>query len=179
MPAPIKLSHNISSIDLVRQFHETFKHPVAKSLTPGDAKIRRLRVFLLLEEVAEFAQACGVSCRLEVSPFIRTKVLESTNYGRETSVTPEPLCLATENVDMVEMADALGDIDYVCQGANLVFGIPGGLVMQDIHQSNMSKLGADGEPIYDEMGKVVKGPNYHKPNIQAVLDTFNPATELL
>lgn len=180
MPAAkLKLSHNVSTIDLVRQFHETFKHPVAKALTPGDAKLRRLRVALLAEELAEFAQAAGVSIRVEVSPFIVTKKLESTGYGREVHITPEALCLATENVDLVEMADALGDIDYVCQGANLVFGIPSGLVLANIHESNMGKLGADGEPIFDPMGKIVKGPNYTPPNIKAIFETFDPKRELL
>lgn len=71
--------------------------------------------------------------------------------------------------DLVEMADALGDLAYVIAGAALEFGIPLDRVLEEIHRSNMSKLGADGKPIYREDGKVMKGPNYTPPDIEGVL----------
>ena len=72
-------------------------------------------------------------------------------------------------VDLIETADALGDLKYVVEGAALVFGIPLEPVFMEIHRSNMSKLGTDGKPIYREDGKVLKGPNYTPPNVAAVL----------
>lgn len=171
------------SISLVRQFHETFSHPVAKKVTPGDAKLRRLRVKLLASELIEFAQAAGVPLELEVKPSLKPPALEDgethmNNMLGRLFVDPAPLCAQDEFADLVEMADALADIDYVCQGANLVFGFPSALVVQEVHRSNMSKLDADGKPIYDEDGKVVKGPNYFKPDIEALLHNFDPAAEL-
>lgn len=71
--------------------------------------------------------------------------------------------------DIVKIADALGDILYVTFGAAVVHGIDLGPIFEEIHRSNMSKLGEDGEPIYREDGKVLKGPNYFTPDIEAVL----------
>jgi predicted HAD superfamily Cof-like phosphohydrolase len=181
-PLP-KLSHYIPTIDLVRQFHEVYRLPIAKQLTAGDAKLRRLRVALIAEELCELAQALGVSLELEVKP-ARQEQSEAepkrvmNGMYRKTWIAPAELCYADEHVDMVEAADALGDLDYVVQGGNIVFGIPAGLVMYDIHVSNLSKLDENGQPIYDEHGKVVKGPNFKEPDIKAVLDTFDPSTEL-
>ena len=178
-PLP-KLSHYIPTIDLVRQFHTTFKHPVAKQLTAGDAALRRLRVKLIAEELAELAQALGVPLELEVKPVgLGTYGPEVMNgMKKSVFVAPAALCYSEANVDMVETADALADLDYVVQGANLVFGIPAGLVMYEVHTSNMSKLGEDGQPIFNADGKIMKGPNFKKPNIAEVLETFDPATEL-
>lgn len=76
---------------------------------------------------------------------------------------------AATNGDLVEVADALGDI--LC-GTIIEHGLQHKIeeVFDEIQRSNMSKLGADGEPIYREDGKVLKGPNYFKPNIQEILD---------
>lgn len=72
--------------------------------------------------------------------------------------------------DIVEIADALGDIAYVVYGAAISFGIDLDAVLTEIHRSNMSKLGEDGKPIYREDGKVLKGPNFFKPDLKKVLD---------
>ena len=64
-----------------------------------------------------------------------------------------------------EVADALTDILYVTYGAGTAFGIDLDKCFDEVHQSNMSKLGSDGKPIYNEIGKVMKGPNYFKPNL--------------
>lgn len=71
--------------------------------------------------------------------------------------------------DIVEVADALGDIAYVVYGAALAFGIDLDAVVDEIHRSNMSKLGGDGKPIYRHDLKVLKGPDYFRPDIAAVL----------
>ena len=71
--------------------------------------------------------------------------------------------------DMVAIADALGDLDYVVQGAFLEWGIPELDTVREIHRSNMTKLGADGKPIYKDSGKVAKGPNFEEPDLEGVL----------
>ncbi len=79
---------------------------------------------------------------------------------------------ACKNKDMVEVADALGDMLYILCGTIIQHGMQDIIseVFEEIQSSNMSKLGADGKPIYREDGKVLKGPNYFKPNIKAILD---------
>lgn len=80
---------------------------------------------------------------------------------------------AAQNGDMVEVADALGDMLYILCGTILEHGMQYKIeeVFEEIQRSNMSKLGADGRPIYREDGKVMKGPNYFKPNIQGILES--------
>ena len=78
---------------------------------------------------------------------------------------------AAKNNDLVEVADALGDMLYILCGTILSHGMQHKIeeVFEEIQRSNMSKLGADGEPIYREDGKVMKGPNYFKPDIAKIL----------
>ena len=79
---------------------------------------------------------------------------------------------AANNNDMVEVADALGDMLYILCGTIIEHGMQHKIdeIFSEIQNSNMSKLGADGNPIYREDGKVLKGPNYFKPNIKGVLE---------
>jgi len=79
---------------------------------------------------------------------------------------------AAENNDLVEVADALGDMLYILCGTILEHGMQYKIeeVFEEIQRSNMSKLGIDGRPIYREDGKVLKGPSYFKPDIRTILD---------
>ena len=79
---------------------------------------------------------------------------------------------AANNKDLVEVADALGDMLYILCGTIIEHGMQHKIeeVFNEIQKSNMSKLGADGIPIYREDGKVLKGPNYFRPDIQTILD---------
>ena len=72
---------------------------------------------------------------------------------------------AMKNNDLIEVADALTDILYVTYGAGHAFGIDLDKCFDEVQNSNMSKLGENGEPIYNESGKVMKGPNYFKPDL--------------
>ena len=72
---------------------------------------------------------------------------------------------AIKNNDLKEVADALTDILYVTYGAGHAFGIDLDKCFDEVQQSNMSKLGDDGKPIYNDKGKVMKGPNYFKPDL--------------
>lgn len=78
---------------------------------------------------------------------------------------------AVQNNDIVEIADALGDMLYILCGTILEHGLQYKIeeVFDEIQRSNMSKLGEDGKPIYREDGKVMKGPNYFKPNFEEIL----------
>ena len=77
----------------------------------------------------------------------------------------EELKEAMENKDLLEVADALTDILYVTYGAGHAFGIDLDKCFEEVQSSNMSKLGEDGRPIYNESGKVMKGPKYFKPDL--------------
>jgi predicted HAD superfamily Cof-like phosphohydrolase len=79
---------------------------------------------------------------------------------------------AAKNNDLVEVADALGDMLYILCGTIIEHGMQYKIeeVFNEIQRSNMSKLGEDGKPIYREDGKVLKGPNYFKPNITEILE---------
>ena len=72
---------------------------------------------------------------------------------------------AMSNNDLLEVADALTDILYVTYGAGHAFGIDLDKCFDEVQNSNMSKLGENGEPIFNESGKVMKGPNYFKPDL--------------
>ncbi|MAZ28847.1 MAG: hypothetical protein CL868_17435 [Cytophagaceae bacterium] len=79
---------------------------------------------------------------------------------------------AANNNDLVEVADALGDMLYILCGTIIEHGMQHKIeqVFTEIQRSNMSKLGADGKPIYREDGKVLKGPNYFRPDIKKILE---------
>jgi len=79
---------------------------------------------------------------------------------------------AVQNNDLIEIADALGDMLYILCGTIIEHGLQHKIedVFDEIQRSNMSKLGADGKPIYREDGKVMKGPNYFKPDFNKILN---------
>ena len=77
---------------------------------------------------------------------------------------------AMNTKDLLEVADALTDILYVTYGAGHAFGIDLDKCFEEVQNSNMSKLGNDGKPIYNDAGKVMKGPNYFKPDLSKFLN---------
>ena len=81
----------------------------------------------------------------------------------------EELKDAVNKKDLKETVDALTDILYVAYGAGHAFGVNLDKCFEEVQNSNMSKLGVDGKPIYNENGKVMKGPNYFKPNLNQFL----------
>ena len=111
---------------------------------------------------------------LGVSQEMRADLGEAKNLLRFNLMDEEnkEYLEATSNNDLVEVADALGDMLYILRGTILEHGMQHKIeeVFTEIQRSNMSKLGADGKPIYREDGKVLKGPNYFKPNIEVVLN---------
>ena len=101
---------------------------------------------------------------------VKTKPSFSTdkiNYLRYDLIKEEleELKVAMENKDLLEVADALTDILYVTYGAGHAYGIDLDKCFEEVQSSNMSKLDENRNPIYNESGKVMKGPNYFKPNL--------------
>jgi predicted HAD superfamily Cof-like phosphohydrolase len=92
---------------------------------------------------------------------------EKTNKLRVDLIKEEleELTKAMDEKDLLEVADALTDILYVTYGAGHAFGINLDMCFDEVQNSNMSKLAEDGKPIYNEAGKVMKGPNYFKPDL--------------
>lgn len=78
--------------------------------------------------------------------------------------------VALANENLVDIADALTDILYVVYGAGHAFGIDLDACFAEVHRSNMSKLGPNGEPLYREDGKVLKGPDYFDPDLESILE---------
>jgi predicted HAD superfamily Cof-like phosphohydrolase len=127
--------------EMVTEFHEAFGQPVLNKPTVPDQERIALRWRLVHEEIEEFREALGVN-----------------HYGAQVQET-----------DIVALADAIGDALYVLQGTALEFGIDMGPVLKEIQRSNLTKLGADGKPVYTERGKVTKGPRYDPARVDEVL----------
>ena len=105
---------------------------------------------------------------------VKTKAELSNNKINELRISLineelEELKKAINDNDILEVADALTDILYVAYGAGHAFGIDLDKCFNEVQESNMSKLGPDGKPIYNESGKVMKGPNYFKPDLSKFL----------
>jgi predicted HAD superfamily Cof-like phosphohydrolase len=101
---------------------------------------------------------------VKVKPSFSSDKINSLRYNLIKEELEE-LKEAMENKDLLEVADALTDILYVTYGAGHAFGINLDKCFAEVQNSNMSKLGEDGKPIYNESGKVMKGPKYFKPDL--------------
>ena len=101
---------------------------------------------------------------VKTKPSFSTDKINSLRYDLIKEELEE-LKEAMENKDLLEVADALTDILYVTYGAGHAFGIDLDKCFAEVQSSNMSKLGEDGKPIYNESGKVMKGPKYFKPDL--------------
>ena len=114
------------------------------------------------ESVRKFMETFGQEIK-ENAEFPKEKIT-SLRYDLIKEELDE-LKEAMENNDIKEVADALTDILYVTYGAGHAFGINLDKCFEEVQSSNMSKLGSDGKPIYNDKGKVMKGPNYFKPDL--------------
>ena len=114
------------------------------------------------EKVKTFMQTFGQE--VKTKPSFSTDKINDLRYNLIKEELSE-LKEAIDKKDLLEVADALTDILYVTYGAGIAFGIDLDKCFDEVQNSNMSKLGQDGNPIYNEAGKVMKGPNYFKPNL--------------
>jgi predicted HAD superfamily Cof-like phosphohydrolase len=139
----------------VVEFHTANDQPILhKPQVPADDRVR-LRLALIAEEFFELIAATyGADGR--------TDATKADVFAMISDVR-------SQDVDLVEVADALADLDYVVEGTRLEFGINGEPIADEVHRSNLSKLGADGKPVRREDGKIMKGPNYSPPDIAGEL----------
>ena len=101
---------------------------------------------------------------VKTKPSFSTDKINSLRYDLINEELEE-LKVAMKNKDLLEVADALTDILYVTYGAGHAFGIDLDKCFEEVQNSNMSKLGEDNKPIYNDTGKVMKGPKYFKPDL--------------
>ncbi len=123
-----------------------------------------------INAVTAFHKAFGLGMKSEPTADLgRAKNTLRFNLMKEEN---EEYLEAAENNDLVEVADALGDMLYILCGTIIEHGMQDKIteVFEEIQRSNMSKLGSDGLPIFREDGKVLKGPDYFKPNIAEILN---------
>lgn len=122
----------------------------------------------LISKVKEFS----LKFKVNVSPIV-TLINEREYFMRYHLMKEEneEYLIACKNGDIIEIADAIGDMLYVLNGTILEHGLQDKIIpiFEEIHRSNMSKLGDDGNPLYRGDGKVMKGVNYFKPNIGKIL----------
>ena len=122
-----------------------------------------------LDAVTEFHTAFKIGfSETPIADLGESKKLLRFNLMKEEN---EEYLEAVQNNDLVEIADALGDMMYILCGTIIEHGLQDKIeaVFDEIQRSNMSKLGEDGKPIYREDGKVMKGPNYFKPDFSKLL----------
>ncbi len=118
------------------------------------------------DDVKDFMEIYGQEVKTK-SSFPNEKIIQ-LRYDLIKEELDE-LSLAIKEKDIIEVADALTDLLYVVYGAGHAFGIDLDKCFAEVQRSNLSKLDIDGKPIYNENGKVMKGPNYSKPNLKQFL----------
>jgi predicted HAD superfamily Cof-like phosphohydrolase len=147
--------HTYRPLKWLAQFHDAFN---VKRYTDVYAEeqfsLRLLRANLILEEAREVIEELG---------FV---VTEDPEVGIRLVPHAE---FSINGVDLEKLAKELADLKYVTYGTDEVFGIPAEAVFEEVHRSNMSKLGDDGKPIYREDGKVLKSPSYRPADVHGVL----------
>ena len=119
------------------------------------------------EKVIEFMKTFGQEVKNK-SGFPDKKIINLRKNLIDEEV--QELKDAINDNDIVEVADALTDILVVTYGAGVAFGINLDKCFEEVHRSNMSKLSEDGKPIYNELGKVMKGPKYFKPDLSKFIN---------
>ena len=120
--------------------------------------------------VKKFMQTFGQEVK-DIAEFPEEKIVKLRSELIKEEL--DELNQAIKDRDIKEVADALTDILYVTYGAGHAFGIDLDQCFEEVQNSNMSKLGLDGKPIYNESGKVMKGPNYFKPNLNKFIKLKN------
>ena len=119
------------------------------------------------DDIKTFMQAFGQEVKIEAE-FPKEKIVK-LRYDLIKEELNE-LHNAIETKNLKEIADALTDILYVTYGAGHAYGIDLDKCFKEVQKSNMSKLGEDGKPIYNEKGKVMKGPKYFEPNLKQFIE---------
>lgn len=167
--AMLSLGPNADHMMQLIAFHDLYAVPMSPlgNADPTFAHMDDERVALRLELITEefkelFRDGFGIAADVTFSAtpvFGEDRIVDALADARRLTVPRNG----------TEVADALGDIVYLCYGMALEMGYDLRDVLREIHAANLTKLAEDGTPIYREDGKVLKGPNYHAPNIPAAL----------
>lgn len=136
----------------VLDFHKAFEHPCPRILTMAGVRLE-LRVDLIREEAKEFMEAAG----------LRPNKEEGRSFGWTKVREPDP----------IEMIDALCDLLYVTYGAAVEMGVDLDPYFNEVHRSNMAKLGPDGKPIKRADGKTLKPKGWKPPDLKGLLDALH------
>ena len=122
-----------------------------------------------IEAVTKFHEAYGLGIENKPQANLSDKIVE-LRYNLMKEENEEYLQAAQDN-DLIEIGDALGDMLYILCGTIIAHGFQDKMeaIFEEIQRSNMSKLDTDGKPIYREDGKVMKGPNYFKPDLEKII----------
>lgn len=159
---------SITNLQSVKQFMRVFQQAYSDTPTDTvDSSIIKLRLKLALEELEElfFATMNRQSQKLvnihfkQINSFI--EALDDSSFS----------------INLIDIADALTDIEYINNGTAAVFGIPLDATFREVHRSNMSKLDADGKPVFREDGKVIKSDLYSPPDLDSVLASYGYSVE--
>lgn len=137
-----KKTKKLSNYEMVKEFHEKFKDPGPTSIQMTNTAQTILRLALIKEEFAELLHELGITVEY--------------NFG----VSEDNVINDMSDVDIKKLAKELADLLYVVYGFACKVGIPIDEVFAKVHQSNMTKLGPDGNPIFREDGKILKSENY-------------------
>jgi predicted HAD superfamily Cof-like phosphohydrolase len=142
----------------VKEFHQAIGHPTHVIPFPKDGcyGLFRLRIKCLLEEVMEYAEACGIALRVSG----RLVQLDDFEYDE----------IHVDGGDIVSRMDALCDIIYFALGGAVVEGVNLDPLFEEVHRSNMTKVHLDGTPIYNRDGKLVKPPHFKPPQLKQIID---------
>jgi predicted HAD superfamily Cof-like phosphohydrolase len=138
----------------VAEFHRVYGHPIVETPTVPSSERVRFRIRFIMEEAFEAMEAV----------FGKGSFVDAIRDDVNRLVDSSPI-----RISLPELADAFADLDYVIEGARLEFGIDGAPIAEEVHRSNMSKLGVDGKPMTRADGKTLKGPNFSPPDIAGEL----------
>lgn len=167
LPNPTMTSSLDGGLARIRQFHTAFNAPsnttsTSNTLSAGTPAHRLLRARLLLEEYVEFLHALGA----RDPAMLVDKMLDQIEARIPHVIKPEEEF--NDEVDMAACAHELSDVMVIALGTMDSMGIPS-RCFDVVMDANMSKLDSNGKPVYRSDGKIMKGPNYKKPDIAAVL----------
>lgn len=150
-----------SNFNKIQNFHSLFSRtPDPETPTLRDEPCRRLRAELIFEEFKELIYELGYDLVYREYDDISTRVKEIVLVHDDTRA-----------LSLQKIAKESADLKYVVYGTDAALGIPSDAVYEEVHASNMSKLGPNGEVIRREDGKVLKGPNYQKPDLTWIKET--------
>ena len=152
----------------VTEFHNAFNHPVeSEPIQLGEISVPICKALRDTREVLDvLAKSLSLHAKTSDDKAVKLRLLRISLLAEEFG----EYIGAERADDIVEIADALGDLHYIAAGTEIAYGIPGQEVFSEIQRSNMAKLDSEGKPIYREDGKVIKPEGWKSPQIEKILN---------